>query len=373
MTRPRMLRAALLFFLSAGLACSGPPARQAPRTAAEVPVLPFDSLFLPVGNVLLQADSANPIGYAVSMALSDSRVFIADPTQSDVKVFDRKTGALVKNLGRAGDGPGEFRTPATLTFTADQKLVAFDIGRSIISLWDSGGTMQQEKLNTGFFISFQPIPGTTRVITGGYYLAKGQLEFDSAGRRPLVHEIDYLTGEVASSYVRQPMPGGHSWASVYGTPRATLVGDISIAGTMGTNTMWMHNRATGAESEKAVLSPWYHLPDYPEQFNKPGQVMTKEESQYMRTWERKQYLLAGLITLGEGRFLAQYVIRDDDDGRFYNYIVADTAGVSWLSTEKTPVRIMAVKDGMAYGTLPDSDNGETRLLSFRLRPDVLGK
>jgi hypothetical protein len=36
------------------------------------------------------------------------RLFVGQPQERSIKVFDIETGALVQGLGRGGGGPGEF-------------------------------------------------------------------------------------------------------------------------------------------------------------------------------------------------------------------------------------------------------------------------
>lgn len=346
-------------------ACSEAPSRStAPKSAAEVPALPFDSLFATVSEVALRPDPANPIGFAVSMTVSPSRVFIADPGQSDIKVFDRASGALIRTIGRPGDGAGQFRTPAALVLVNPERLVVFDIGRHILSVWDTLGRLGYESRNTGFFTSLDPLPGTSRVLAGGYFTAGGQSSADTATQSTRLHEVDFLTGEVPASYLLKALPSTHPWASTYATPTATLVGSVAVAGAMNSNVLWLHDRATGKESEIEVRAPWYHLPEYPAEYR--SSTGSPEEMQAMEEWSKKQYLMSGLIRLNGNRFLSQFVTRDADGGRFYNYVVTDTDGNSWVSTETSSVRIMAVKDSLAFGIRDNS------LITLRISPAALG-
>jgi hypothetical protein len=345
-------------------ACRDAPSRNAaPKSAADVPTRPFDSLFASVGEVQLHPDAANPIGFAVSMAVSPSRIFIADPGQSDIKVFDRTSGALIRTIGRPGDDAGQFRTPAALVLVNPERLVVFDIGRHILSVWDTLGRLGYESRNTGFFTSLDPLPGTSRVLAGGYYTAGDKSSADTANQSTRLHEVDFLTGEVPASYLLKPLPSVHPWASTYSTPTGTLVGSVAVAGAMNSNVLWLHDRATGKESEIAVQAPWYHLPEYPAEYRTGGG--SADEMQAMEEWSRKQYLMSGLIRLDEHRFLSQFVTRDSAGGRSYSYVVTDTDGTSWVSTGKTPVRIMAVKDSLAFGIR------DSALLTLRIHPSVL--
>lgn len=351
----------------ATLSCSdtSKTARTAPRAAADVPVLAFDSLFVAAGEVQLRPGQGNELGFVISMAVGPSHAFIADPAQHNVKMFDRRTGELVRTIGRPGLDPGQFVTPAALALARNDRVVVHDIGRNVLSVWDTLGRLGYESLNAGFFTSFMPVPGDTRVITGGFFE-----EPDSTGRRAQVHEIDYTTGEVRASYILKPKSSDHPWASTYSSPQAALVGDVVVAGAMASSTLWLHNRATGRESEMTVMAPWYKAPEYPEQYRNAG-AASSESMQVMEEWSREQHMLAGILPLAHGRFLLEYVTRDRQGGRLQNYIVADTAGNSWISTERTPVRLLGVQDTLAFGI--DVDGSRTSLLTFRIAPAVLGR
>lgn len=346
-------------------ACGDSPAPAS--TVAAAAELPFDSLFVPVGEVRLRTDAANAVGFVASMALNPSRVFIADPARSDIKVFHRRSGLLLGAIGVPGDGPGRLMTPSTLTLASVNRLVVSDLGRNVVSVWDTNGFLGYENRNAGAYADFTPIPGTTRVLAGGYYSATGEAQFDSLGRRPQVHEVDYMTGELVTSYIMKAPPSGHPWARVYATPRATLVGNTAVAGMMSSNVLWLHDRTTGKEREMSLSAPWYRPPAFPADTS--AAVETEAAIQAMDQWAQQQYMLSAILPLSGARFVVEFVTGGDATGRRYHYIVADTAGQSLFSTQDSDVRLLVVQDTLAHGIR--TEQGTTSLVSYRIRADLL--
>jgi len=67
----------------------------------------------------------------------DGSVYVADPSYRVVSIFD-SAGRLVRQLGREGAGPGEYRDPYSLAWLG-QGIALLDPGNSRIGLYDSAG------------------------------------------------------------------------------------------------------------------------------------------------------------------------------------------------------------------------------------------
>lgn len=86
----------------------------------------FDSLFVRAQDVVLEESTRDPIVDVRSLAVApDGRIAIPDTRASRVRVFE-STGKLVANIGRRGDGPGEFRVPIRVAFDAQGRLYVAD-------------------------------------------------------------------------------------------------------------------------------------------------------------------------------------------------------------------------------------------------------
>jgi hypothetical protein len=70
------------------------------------------------------------------------RLYVFDRQSSRVVVVDG-TGKLVREVGQAGEGPGELRQPVDFTVLRDGTIVVADIGHRAYSLYGSDGTFQR--------------------------------------------------------------------------------------------------------------------------------------------------------------------------------------------------------------------------------------
>lgn len=71
-------------------------------------------------------------------------IFVADWTGQRVVVFD-SAGVYIKSIGRAGDGPGEFRSPTALAVDPYGAIAVWDARRGVISRWSTEGALLNEE------------------------------------------------------------------------------------------------------------------------------------------------------------------------------------------------------------------------------------
>lgn len=86
-------------------------------------------------------------GYPFAFPLTGNRVLVAD--RDHFGVFDA-TGKLVARLGRAGAGPGEFRTPQSGCRFRGDSLLLWDGGNRRVSIWGPEGKLVREYSPPGF-------------------------------------------------------------------------------------------------------------------------------------------------------------------------------------------------------------------------------
>jgi hypothetical protein len=85
----------------------------------------------------------------VALALSETRIFVLDADDDDIKVFSR-TGAFEYVIGRKGQGPGEFHRPSGLDILGELLYIA-DAGNRRIQVVDLRGAYR-----SGFSVLFFP-------------------------------------------------------------------------------------------------------------------------------------------------------------------------------------------------------------------------
>jgi len=78
---------------------------------------------------------ARPMLY---IADNEGRIFISDYQDQAIKVFD-SNGEFIQNIGRQGEGPGEFSNVGRMTFLPDGRLMVTDWGSNRISFFDPEG------------------------------------------------------------------------------------------------------------------------------------------------------------------------------------------------------------------------------------------
>lgn len=112
---------------------------------------------------------------------SDGRVAVANGGSQEIRIYG-PDGAYVRTIGRAGDGPGEFRSLASVDVTAADSIVAFDSGGRRVSVFDSSGVYARswafESPGRGIY------PGKARVLEDGTVVIaflRGRMPGDAPG------------------------------------------------------------------------------------------------------------------------------------------------------------------------------------------------
>lgn len=156
---------------------------------------------------------------------ADGRIFVAQPQDNAVKVFD-DSGRLVGSYGRRGGGPGEFEHPARMGW-ADGALWVFDRGLGRMNFLDPDGRPRDSRR----------VPVSTSeavVLADGAVLAK-----ESAPARSVIQgAVDRvpLTRFEASTSGRDTI----AWLALGDQLRALELGGQRIYSThpFGDNTLW---------------------------------------------------------------------------------------------------------------------------------------
>jgi len=108
----------------------------------------------------------------------ESHIYVLDGKAGTVKVFD-KAGQHLRNIGRRGQGPGEFEMPMGLNIISGQTLIVASMGR--LSFFSLQGEYLKHITNT----TFDPIPRLdsqgniiARVIVKGEKMRDELVKFD---------------------------------------------------------------------------------------------------------------------------------------------------------------------------------------------------
>ena len=94
-------------------------------------------------------DGPPPLSRPVALAYDESRVYVLDMDDHDIKVFSR-SGVFEHTIGRKGQGPGEFHLPSGLDRLGGRLYVADSANRRVQVVDTKGGYI------SGFRVSFFP-------------------------------------------------------------------------------------------------------------------------------------------------------------------------------------------------------------------------
>lgn len=323
----------------------------------KVPVVGFDQLFRRVDSVLLVTPPEEAIGMASGLVVLPTTFVLSDVTRGNLKVFS-KQGILLKTIGKPGDGPGEFRRPMSLIQDGRGRLVVLDQKRSMLSLRDTSGALLEERVVAGTWDGLTALPGSDQLLLIGARVRKGK-ETGVGGEHMALHMVD-STGTIATSYHSFKWPSDPLQAT-FTHHFAAAVGEHLVGAAFVSNQVYLIDRRTGKETTMSVGGPWYRPPNWSKQ--PAGQ----SAGQRVMLWARQQILLVGLFGIDGGTFLAQFRSFTADGDELYQYVLADTAGVSLVSTSPTRMRIITVNGGTAYGIVPTAE-GDVAVETLKLIP-----
>ena len=77
------------------------------------------------------------------VAVHNGEIFVADSSHNRVAVFSQK-GELVRTIGSAGSGPGQFRYPAGVAISPDGELYVSDCGNNRVQVFTTQGVFIRE-------------------------------------------------------------------------------------------------------------------------------------------------------------------------------------------------------------------------------------
>ena len=108
------------------------------------PDAPFAGGAVHIADLMTPDSALTALPWGVAADPTAGRIYVADMTGARVAVFDA-SGAFVEALGRAGEGPGEFRGVSALTLAPGRTLVALDARRGVLSRWSPEGAFEREE------------------------------------------------------------------------------------------------------------------------------------------------------------------------------------------------------------------------------------
>jgi hypothetical protein len=103
------------------------------------------------------------------------RLFVGQPQERSIKVFDIETGALVQVLGRGGGGPGEFNEVGRMTVRGDTVFVSDLFSRRVVAFERTGAHVRTEMIHTTPLEPSQAPAAAVAVSPGPLYWAESPI------------------------------------------------------------------------------------------------------------------------------------------------------------------------------------------------------
>lgn len=143
------------------------------------------------------------------LAVANGQVFVAQPKDGQVRVFDT-AGRFIRAVGRQGEGPGEFRSIASIGVRADTLWVV-DRYNARVTAVDLEGRVLDTRQVQGLVVPGAGRPLTPNAILGGgFFLGVTRVEGGSAGTQSddaeLVLQMD-TSGRVTGKFAEHDITG----------------------------------------------------------------------------------------------------------------------------------------------------------------------
>jgi len=311
---------------------------------------PQESVFIALEPIHLRPSESDRLGMVSGLAFWGTNIAVPDGIQQNVKIFDAK-GTLVQTIGRAGDGPGEFRGPSGAAAIKGGQLAVID-GMKRVTLFAPDGVYLRH-WRAGVILSgnFRASQDSTRIIVGGM----GNVEDDGAPamRAALLYNVD---GHLQSSLGQVPdslRPGEYNFLAGYGAEQDGVLAAMLKAHNR------VHIRTRNGDTTflvgNAIWEPpaWDRLP-----LNDLGAHMK---------WTNTQMWTNRLLPAGGGAFVAALSRFDTvADLPRAHYVFFDPSGNELTVTTAANFLIQEIRRDTAYylRTHPD---GSVWLERYRIR------
>jgi hypothetical protein len=134
--------------------------------------------------------SDNLSGVAGAVRLADGRIAVADRGSQTLRVFDAR-GAHLRDIGREGEGPGEFRAIDGVALLRGDSIAAWDQRLGRMSVFDPAGRLARELTQRGLGL----FPRMTGVLDDGSVVLTAGMQPSRAmpaGTAPRRDSVTYL-------------------------------------------------------------------------------------------------------------------------------------------------------------------------------------
>jgi len=152
---------------------------------------------------VLDGDDPYVFSQVRAVVANDERIFVIDALERIVRVYDME-GAHLFDIGRPGDGPGEFRRPWAIGLSLEPRVLVRDLGQRRLHVFSLDGELLDDWPAGG--------GGPTTIADEGFVYAYNRLSTD-AGDAPIEFGMVAMRPDGAGEHVPIP-PFEHQRALV---------------------------------------------------------------------------------------------------------------------------------------------------------------
>ena len=299
-----------------------------------------------VGSIRLAEDTATINVYPnVTIDKTNSQFVIADSREQRIRLYDRE-GAIIRQFGRTGDGPGEFKAPTWAKREASGHIAVADFSGMVIEFDSIGSLLRHSQLPIRPLYTQQALPDGRRLVSG--------IGFPRSEERHLLHVVDADT--IAYSFFPTP---GDSLARVdalhFGYVAFAMRGDTVAAVSALTDTLYVFTTA-GNEVARVPI-PFRNFRRMPQQ--------PAESSEEIQGLLDQSHLISDLYWLADGSMLFQYE-RPRGSDTDWNIMRMTRDGDFIFDIVNTP-RLLAIDDDMLFYFVDPQSMTPEKWIVARLR------
>lgn len=341
--------------------CGSAAMAGAQRQTTDAGPVAFDALFVRIASVTLVADPVEPLGVPLGIVVIGDEVIIVDRSNLNLKVFDRRTGAHVRTIGRKGRGPGEFRGISAIDSDAAGHLYTIDRSRRILGIRDVSGKVLSETHVNGSWTGMNVVVsgGRTRTMLTGRNSITTRVDFDQPAALNILHELD--GDSLVRSFDPVPIPVSQ-WKGIFGDFFSAAMGPVIVSGSYGSQSVYVRNVETGIGTTHALAAPWLKPLAWPKDDTYGAGTLSDQ----LNRWAKEQTMLSELIGSDAGYFIACVRMFSANGEEEWGYIVGDATGAMTAVSTATPVRLAGAQGDTVFALIAD-DVGDYTLESRVLR------
>ena len=303
----------------------GAEARLDPRDLSEV---------LPISEqIQVTPVEGDPVGAVSAMMRWKDQLVIVDGIQRNLKVLDPR-GRVVRTVGRAGFGPGEYQMPFAATEWRGDTVAILDRERMQVALLDSDLE----------FVRSIMLPGVR--ATGVHWLARENavlvpMERTAEGERISIHTLHLFTptGELVRS--AQPLLEFQPGEGTFRRLHAAVVGGTVVSVVAARGELQLTDLRTGSVRLDSLPAEVYQAPAWP--------AKTWASIHELEEWKKGQMFSSNVFAVDEAHYLVELSSYDAEREQFEaRYVLRSLGGETLAVTRPGLERVYGISDGAVF-------------------------